>query len=309
MTFESTLRAAGLSPREVAPDGKWRRCTTTTHPKKKNGAYILFPDGHGMWRDWANDAGLNHWREDSTRPPTAEQQARMAARMKALRDKERAERVAGVRAARELWASASPYRHHKYLADKGLSADGCAGLRTWTGTVWVDVGQRIHATWLLAPLYFRKNLVNVQRISPDGVKRQMKSAPQKACHLTLDRPRAAVTVFCEGLATGLAVYQCMRHARVVVAFFADNLVPVAQEIKPSGMVVVAGDNDHETMRKRGFNPGADKARNAADLIGCGAALPDGIEGSDWADALSEWGGLAAKKIERLIMAQAKYVRL
>jgi putative DNA primase/helicase len=61
------------------------------------------------------------------------------------------------------------------------------------------------------------------------------------------------------------------------------------------------------MIKRGMNPGIEKATNAAELIGAGVAWPEGIEKSDWADYLKEIGEGAAKKLERLILAKAKYV--
>lgn len=307
MNFEQSMRLAGLHPRDVVPDGKWRRCATDDKPKHKNGAYILYTDGRGAWRNWATDAGLTWWKDEQATAPTVAEQQRTAARVAAQRERERSERRTGMQAARTLWAGATPYRHHKYLIDKGLSAEGCAGLRLWTGAVWVDQGQQVQDTWLLAPLHWRGHMVNLQRISSTGLKRQMKSCPQTGAYLLIDRPRAAITVFAEGLATGLAVYQCMRHARVVVAFFADNLLPVIQEFKPTGMTALAADNDHETWRKRGTNPGIEKARNAADLIGCGVAWPEGIDGTDWADYLAEHGSASAKRVERQIQAAARYV--
>jgi putative DNA primase/helicase len=99
----------------------------------------------------------------------------------------------------------------------------------------------------------------------------------------------------------------MRQARVIVAFDAGNLLPVVERLKPNGSVVIAADNDHGTQAKRGMNPGIEKARNAAELIGCGVAYPTGIEGSDWADFAKEVGEGANRKIERLILAQARYV--
>ena len=51
----------------------------------------------------------------------------------------------------------------------------------------------------------------------------------------------------------------------------------------------------------------DKARNAAELIGCGVAYPQGIEGSDFCDLLKEYGTGGAKHIERLVLSRTKYV--
>jgi putative DNA primase/helicase len=304
MRFEDAIYAGGLRTQEVIADGRWHRCPTSDHPRKKNGAYRIEPDRRRGWfRDWANHDGLQSWADDSDYKPTPRDEERQ----RRQREKQRQDRIQGIGFARKLWADGKQYRVHKYLADKGLTPEGCHMLRIWTGGVWVDEGQRVDDTWLLVPIYWRDRLVNVQRISSNGIKRQMKNAPQKACSLVLGRPRAALTVIAEGLATGLACYQSIRHARVIVAFFADNLLPVVQEMKPTGSVVIAADNDWQTKARRGFNPGIEKANNAAELIGCGVAWPEGIEGTDFADYLKETGEGAARKVERLILARAKYV--
>lgn len=296
MSFEQALRSAGLHPREVAADGRIRRCPTESHPHKRNGWHVLHPDGHGSWGDWASGGGeaLGHWRDEHAQVDAAAT-ARMAEKTRQQRDRERQHRIQAMRSARAYWANARPLnRPHKYIADKGLSPLGCAGLRTHDGL-------------LVVPVWLGDWLISVQTITVDGTKRFWPGAPVKAGCFVIDRPRAAVTVICEGLATGLALYQSMRQARVVVAFDAGNLFPVVDRMKPTGSVVLAADNDHATQAKRGFNPGREKASNAADLIGCGVAFPVGIEGSDWADFVKETGEGAARKLERAVLAQVRYV--
>ena len=183
---------------------------------------------------------------------------------------------------------------HPYIAKKGLQALGCAGLRQMDGLLVVPV---VHGQWV----------VSIQTISADGEKRFWPGAPVKSGAFVMARNGAALTCVCEGLATGLAVYQAVRSASVVVAFDAGNLLPVVQRLKPTGAVVLCADNDHGTQARRGVNPGLEKARNAAELIGAGVAYPQGIEGTDWADALAEWGQGGAKRVERQILAGARYV--
>ena len=154
---------------------------------------------------------------------------------------------------------------------------------------------------------WKDRIASLQAIYPDGQKRFWKGAPVKGCSYTLTRPGASITAVCEGFATGLAIYQAVRHASVIVAFDAGNLVHVVDRLRPKGSVVICADDDHGTEAKRGFNPGREKAANAAELIGAGVAWPEGIEGTDWADALAEWGASAHKRIERQILAKAKYV--
>ena len=290
--FEQALRRSGLRPRDIVADGLWKRCATDDKPTKRNGAYRLDIGGRrGWWRNWATDSELNTWADDhatTARPVDPE-------RLRAQRERERAHRLQAIRSAREFWQRARPLnRPHPYLERKGLTPLGCIGLRQHDGL-------------LVVPVHWRGHLMSVQTITAEGVKRFWPGAPVKAGSHEIQRKRPSITVLCEGLATGLAVFQALPLARVIVAFDAGNLLPVVQELKPSGSVVIAADNDHGTQARRGFNPGREKAANAAELIGCGVAWPEGIEGTDFADMLAEIGQGAHKKVERRILAGAKYV--
>jgi putative DNA primase/helicase len=217
------------------------------------------------------------------------------ARIQAQRDMERRHRVMAVHGARAFWSRAKPLvGQHPYLSAKGLSAVGCAGLRT-------------HEDLLVVPVTSGDVMTSVQTITPEGVKRFWAGAPVKAGSFILDRHNAAITILCEGLATGLACFQSVKNSRVIVCFDAGNLLPVTQLLKPQGSVVFMADNDYKTKALRGTNPGIEKATNAAELIGAGVAWVDEIEGTDAADYLYEMGQGAGKKLERLILAKAKYV--
>ena len=291
VTFEQAMRLSGLLPRAIIPDGKWKRCPTEDHPNKRNGAYILHADGRGYWRNWAIDDGVNSWSDDKTtqaRPIDLE-------RIQAQRQRERDYRIQAIKSARAFWNSSNPLSlHHPYLADKGLSPVGCRGLRVNDGL-------------LVVPVMLGNSLISVQTIAPDSQKRFWPGAPVKSGSFFLARERSVVTIFVEGLATGLAVYQSIRSASVVVCFDAGNLAPVTQYLKPKGSVVFAADNDHRTKVLRGTNPGIEKATNAAELIGAGVAWPTGIEGTDWCDLLKEYGVGANKRIERQILAKVQFV--
>lgn len=291
LSFEQAMRLAGLHPRDVVADGKWRRCATDDHPKKRNGAYVLHPDGRGFWRNWATDDGVSSWSDDKADHAKAIDPQVLEQR----RQRERANRLQAIRSARAFWNNARPLnRPHPYLERKGLTPLGCAGLRQHDGL-------------LVVPVLWKQSLISIQTITVDGVKRFWPGAPVKAGCYVIDRPRAAVTVLVEGLATGLAVFQAVRQARVMVAFDCGNLMPVVDLLRPRGSVCIFADNDHGTEAKRGFNPGREKAVNAAELIGCGVAWPTGIEGTDAADFLREVGEGAARKLERHILAAARYV--
>lgn len=291
MTFEQALQASGLLPRAIVADGKWRRCPTLDKPKKRNGAYVLHADGRGYWRNWATDSDINSWADKSVAHSSPVDLAAIERR----RQQERAQRLRAIEGARAHWARCAPaHGLHPYLERKGLSAVGTQALRIWGNA-------------LVVPVLWKGRIISLQSITPDGQKRFWPGAPVKGGALVLDRPRAALTAVCEGLATGLAIFQSVRNSRVIVAFDAGNLSPVVDAMRPSGSVVICADDDHGTEARRGFNPGREKATNAAELIGAGVAWPEGIEGTDWADALAEWGVSAHRRIERQIQAKARYV--
>lgn len=293
MQFLDFCRAHGIIIDTMPPLGIWRRYKTVDKQGKRNGAVKWMGD-HGFVQNHANMTEVGIWRTaDATqiRAPSAAEMAERERRKK----QEREYRLRAIRGAREQWAQArSPRSLHPYLERKGLSAVGTNALR-------------VHGDALIVPVFWRDRLMSIQSITPGGQKRFWTGAPVKGGALVLDRPRAAVTAVCEGLATGLAIFQSLRMARVIVAFDAGNLIHAVDQLRPTGSVVICADNDHGTEAKRGTNPGREKAANAAELIGAGVAWPEGIEGTDWADYLAEVGEGGARKMERLIQAKARYV--
>ncbi len=288
MNFVQFCEAHGLIMGPLV-EGRWVRVKTEDKKAKRNGAYKFMGD-HGYCQNHATMTQVATWVQDGAKPVAVDSTAASA-----RRQADREARMRAIHRAREYWAASRPLsRLHPYLERKGLSALGCAGLRE-------------NAGFLVVPVMWGDRPISVQTIHPDGTKRFAFGAPVKAGAYVIDRPRAAITCICEGLATGLAVFQSVRTARVIVAFDCGNLLPAVQALKPAGAVVICADNDHITMARRGLNPGLDKARNVADLIGCGVAYPTGISGTDWADALKEWGAPAPRKIERLITAAIRYV--
>jgi len=289
MDFIKFCEAHGLIMGSLI-EGRWVRVRTEDKKTKRNGAYKYMGD-HGFVQNHATMTSVVPWRPDSTADikPVDEQKAR------ARREADREYRRRAIQSARQYWADSRPLsRIHPYVERKGLTPLGCAGLRQNDGM-------------LVVPVYFGDALISVQTIHPDGTKRFFAGAPIKGGAYTLSRPRSALTVFVEGLATGLAVYQSMRQATVVCAFNSGNLLAVAEKLRPRGSVVIAADHDHQTLAKRGFNPGIESANNVAELYGYGVAAPQGISGTDWCDYLAEVGEGAAKRLERAVLAKARLV--
>lgn len=298
-TLYESLYAHGLRPRRpIIPDGKWHPCATISHPRKRNGRYKLATDGRvGWFMDWAIDHAPHTWRPDRTERAASFDPA-------ALRkswEKDRAHRAARTEAARRFYADCSPLiGGHPYLESHCLDMTGAIGLR-------VD-----NDGWLVVPAYRERQIQTVQRISPEGEKLFWKGASAKGATFAVGRRNSSLTVICEGLATGLAIFAAVPESRVVVAFNAGNLINAPA---PRGLALVASDNDWETVcpkhRDEGLslpftpweqrpewcrcNPGRCAATEAAVHFGCGIALPDDIEGTDWCDWRQE---IATARIEQ-----------
>ena len=86
------------------------------------------------------------------------------------------------------------------------------------------------------------------------------------------------------------------------------MIEVSKHYKGIGIGVVCADNDHKTEQRIGSNKGIEAGKKAAENMGCGIAYPEGIKGSDWADAIDEFGPDALRWIARKINMKAKPFR-
>lgn len=291
MTFLDFCRLHGVVIDTLPPLGVWRRYKTEDKPQHRNGA-VKFMGDFGVCQNHATMTEVAVWKPET---PAGAVPMRDQTALREQRQREAERRTRSIRAAREFWAKSRPLnRPHPYIEAKGLSPLGCADLRTIDGL-------------LVVPVWIGEALMSVQTIDPEGEKRFWTGAPVKGGAFVLTRQRSAVTAFVEGLATGLAIYQSLPKATVIVAFDCGNLLPVAERLKPIGAVVICADNDHKTMALRGTNPGLEKARNVADFLGCGVAFPEGIEGTDWCDFLKERGEGARREVERLVLRESRFV--
>lgn len=264
--FNAFLFSLGLMPREIVP-GKWVRCATETHPRKRNGSYKLSDDGQVGWAiDFAAHAEPVMWRSTGSDLPVIDRAAIYKRKQQEWKDLQRA-----TQGAREYYMACQPIRKgHEYLDRKGLALTGCSGLK---------VERKTGA--LVIPMMINGSLSSVQMIKPDGSKKFWPGAKTKGAVYFIERQAAPLTILCEGLSTGLTLYGAVPTARVVVAFSAGNLTS-ATDVISTGLCAVAADNDHETQKARGFNPGLLAAQNAAQALGCGYAIPN-TTGSDWND--------------------------
>lgn len=210
-------------------------------------------------------------------------------RLRMLRQQqEAADREAGHAAAADhaaaQWAEASESGASPYLARKGVQGHG---VRFAAGG------------WLLVPLRDASGkLWNLQRIAPtkpaSGSDKLFLKGGRKSglWHLVGDLPAAddagpAVLLIAEGYATAATLHEATGHP-VAVAFDAGNLQHVARALRqqyPAALLVVCGDDDRDTERNGGNNPGRTKATAAAKAVRGLAVFPDGLPegGSDFND--------------------------
>jgi len=278
MTFLDFIRSCGVVPPDGLTPGRWQRCSTLAHPRKKNGSIKINDD---QTFGWVQDFSTMHepvtWQADKAQRPVYIDQAEIASRAAARRR----EIVMACTAARIFYDSCEPLLNgHTYLINKGLGMSGCHGLKV------DDKG------WLVVPMYYNGRVCSVQRISEDGDKRFWLGATTKATSYVLDCQTPAITLLTEGLATGLTLRLAVPDARVIVAFNSGNLIHLAGRIKVTGMAAICADNDHETEQRIGKNPGIEAGTAAAALLNCGLAYPE-CDGTDFNDLFQE-----CMKVER-----------
>lgn len=287
--FRAFAEAHGLIVDTIV-QGRWVRTKTVDKPRHRNGAYKLLGDV-GFVQNHATMQEVAVWK--SGKPIDEVERKRQERDLRIMRAADARNRAQALRKMRAHWASLSPFvGEHLYIVRKQLSMMGCKGLR-------------LDGDLLTIPIYRCGDLISLQTITPDGGKKYRYLCSIKGGSFVLRRPRSIVTCLVEGFATGLAVYQALPQANVIVCFDAGNMVEVARNLQVTGMCVVCADNDWKTASRQGTNPGIEWATAAAKAIGCGIAYPEGIWGSDWADALVEWGEDGPGRLRVQIMRGAK----
>ena len=198
------------------------------------------------------------------------------------------------------WEEASETGASPYLVRKGVQAHG---VRFAAGG------------WLLVPLRDGAGqLWNLQRIAPNkpasgSDKLFLKGGRKSGLLHWVGEPgeAPAVLLIAEGYATAATLHEATGHP-VAVAFDAGNLQHVARALRqlyPAAVLVLCGDDDQDTERKGGTNPGRLKATAAAKAVRGLAVFPEGLPdgGSDFNDlaahlgtAQGEGAGLAAVRV-------------
>ncbi len=159
--------------------------------------------------------------------------------------------------AENLWNSLRETSEHPYLSKKQVLSHG---LRDYKGCLVIPLKDVDGKLWSL------------QFINENHEKRFL-SGGKKNGNYFLIGTLAENAFICEGYATGATVYECTGEP-VVVAFDSGNLKSVAQALRkkyPNLKMILCADND--CYHENGFNPGVEKAKEAAVATGSTIVVP------------------------------------
>lgn len=255
-TIESALADAlaryGVSLIPKA-SGRFERFDTPDKPKgNANGWYRIHTPQAASFGIWHLDVAETVTLAGPSDPEAAAQARLDAMRERDRRDRERQQHQAQTaEKARRWWAqAASADPAHPYLASKQLP----------------PLNLRQRGDMLLMPLFFEGELVNLERIFPDGSKRPLPGGRVKGVASLIGRLEGAERVLvAEGWSTAAALHDAM-GCPVVVARNADNLVPVARRLRqrlPEVAITICGDDDRHLPAQGLANKGRVAARHAA----------------------------------------------
>lgn len=246
--------------------GRIRRCPTSEHRRKENGAY-LFAGDWGWVQNWETMSEPVYWRDESIVDPLEiERQKARIEQSKTSHLAERARLRAQAASRAEAIIRSAKYEQHAYLDSKGF------GNRL--GMVWYpDEDTNI----LVVPMYTGGSLAGCQLIDRDGKKKFLRG--QRASGAEHVIGSHGPEIWCEGYATALSIHAALKAVSVPcmvhVCFSAGNL----QRMARSGFVVADNDASHT-------------GEQAAAATGLPYYMPD-TTGSDFNDFHQAAGTIAA----------------
>lgn len=270
--FCRAMQSAGIRySGEIIADGRLHRFHIEGQKQGSlNGAYTLHLDGcpagwfmdykTGLSKTWGSKSGFKVSYAVIKKIEAAKQRRESEMRQK---------QATAAHKAVSIWSQCEPVKQqdHPYLVKKVVHSHGA---------------RKYHES-LVIPIYNESDqIINLQFIDPEGGKRFLSSGRKFGCFYIIGNSTKRILI-CEGFATGASLYEDCGQ-RVVVAFDAGNLLPVAKnirELSPDSEIIIAGDNDISGI-------GQAKAKEAALAIGGKVLIPP-TPGNDWNDELA--GGI------------------
>lgn len=280
----SAMREYGLDVNTLTFDDVFHRVPTFAKANAKNGSYKAFSDGCTViYWDYSSSEGMQTVTAKEEKSMTASERSahkqRIAEAQKA-REEEQAQAYAdAANRAQDIFSQSIVCTSHPYLTAKGVSA--VSGLKLHNGALVVSIQDKAG------------KVTSLQFIQDNGDKRFLSGGLKRGGYFPIGKDTSKPLVICEGLATGLSLYECLNYP-VLVAFDAGNLSPVAQmarSIYPNRDIILAADNDTTTDG----NPGVSQATKAALAVEATIAIPR-MNGAkvDWNDLYQKMGAEEVK---------------
>lgn len=232
MNFISFAASHGVLIRELRVSDRIQRCATTTHPHSKNGAY-LFDGTRGWTQNWETGAPAQWWNDENAKPWTDIEKAQWEKRKRDAVAERIALQKSAATKAQALVNSARPDKHN-YLRGKQLPE--ARGLVLPDGELIIPMRDCLTNALVGAQV--------IRLVDNEWEKKMIYGMRAKGAVFRVGN-KSALTILCEGMATGLSIDMAARlismDAAVMVCFSASNIVHVASLLP--GRVAVFADND------------------------------------------------------------------
>lgn len=290
IAFRDFCRSVHLDPGHLptATNGRVRRFDVIDQDgkrKKNRGWYVFYADSRPAGVVCDHATGIKHkWLyQGETIKFSPDDWKAERKRMRAENKRRHEEQLSAyalasgkARAKLSLCDPAKP--DHAYLVKKGIGPHNALKL----------------GKTLLIPIYGPDGeIMSLQEISDTGAKKMFPGAPSKMGYSPLGKePHAAsIVIVCEGWATGATISECVPESSVLVSFSAGNLPLIAEFAAKTyrhARLIIAADDDAETERRTGNNPGKKAGLQAARATGADFAVPvftdqDGTDFNDMSD--------------------------
>lgn len=269
------LKIGGSGPVRCRVEGdREKRGWYRLHELLLDGGDLLLVGSFGVWR--GNDPGTQKivLRKDDKPPVTPEQMAAIKARL--LKDQKQAEaerlRLADVasRRAANWWRQCTEQGSSAYLTRKGLPEGRLYGARiSASGNLVIPMAGADSSVSGLQVVYadpkVKARKGRDKDFTPPGL------ITKGRWHQIGSPVSGAVVLLCEGFATGASLHEAT-GLPVVIAFFAGNLLPVAQAIAKryrGARILVCADDDYLSTP----NTGVQSAQAVALAVGGEWVMP------------------------------------
>ena len=274
--FAAAMKAMGLTIPAGHPimDGTRQRVPTTDDKgKETSGFYIAYLDGHpaGHIKNFKSSLDMN-WKSTGN-ALSEEEKARLNAEAATKRDaREREQAATYEETAGRVQRRAAGYQQIEsptpYMVRKGIEPTIGAMMDGRDSTIHLPAIDAQGKHW------------TTQYIQDDGTKRYAKDSHKEGCFHVVNggrTPEEALAALAaaprlmigEGYATMNTIASVVQHP-TVSAFDSGNLPAVAKALHgrfPDKPIFVVGEDDQRVLERHGYNPGREKATEAANAVG------------------------------------------